>query len=127
MAERRIVLVDDEQILRTVLRATLKRAGWTVLGEAADGAAGVELTLAAQPDIVLMDLHMPGMGGIDATRAIRAAAPHIEVVMFTATEDRTVFDALKAGAIGYLVKGISPAAVVASLEQVAAGGAPISP
>lgn len=124
---RRIVLVDDDEILRLSLRAAFIRAGWQVVGEADDGRKGVEVALSERPHVVLMDLSMPTMTGIEATRAIRAAAPDTEVVVLTVTEDRTVFDALKAGASGYLLKGTPLTEVVDLVEQAMAGGSPISP
>jgi DNA-binding NarL/FixJ family response regulator len=127
MELRRIVLVDDDEILRLSLRAAFTRAGWQVVGEAADGRAGVDLAASQRPHVVLMDLSMPNMDGIEATRAIRAAAPETEVVVLTVTEDRTVFDALKAGASGYLLKGTPLTEVVDAVEQAMAGGSPISP
>ena len=124
---RRIVLVDDDEILRLSLRAAFTRAGWQVVGEADDGRKGVEVALNERPHVVLMDLSMPNMTGIEATRAIRAAASDTEVVVLTVTEDRTVFDALKAGASGYLLKGTPLTEVVDLVEQAMAGGSPISP
>ena len=124
---RRIILVDDDEILRLSLRAAFTRAGWKVVGEAADGKTGVDLAITERPHVVLMDLSMPNMGGIEATRAIRAMAPETEVVVLTVTEDRTVFDALKAGASGYLLKGTPLDQVVDMVEMAMAGGSPISP
>jgi DNA-binding NarL/FixJ family response regulator len=124
---RRIVLVDDDEILRLSLRAAFTRAGWKVVAEAPDGKSGVDIALSERPHVVLMDLSMPNMGGIEATRAIRAMAPETEVVVLTVTEDRTVFDALKAGASGYLLKGTPLDQVVDMVEQAMAGGSPISP
>lgn len=121
------MLVDDDEILRLSLRAAFTRAGWQVAGEAADGRKGVEVAVGEKPHVVLMDLSMPNMDGIEATRAIRAQAPDTEVVVLTVTEDRTVFDALKAGASGYLLKGTPLTEVVAAVEQAMAGGSPISP
>ena len=124
---RRIILVDDDEILRLSLRAAFTRAGWQVVAEAADGKTGLDVAINERPHVVLMDLSMPNMGGIEATRAIRAAAPETEVVVLTVTEDRTVFDALKAGASGYLLKGTPLDQVVDLVEQALAGGSPISP
>ena len=121
------MLVDDDEILRLSLRAAFTRAGWQVVGEAADGRAGVEIAASERPHVVLMDLSMPNMDGIEATRVIRATAPETEVVVLTVTEDRTVFDALKAGASGYLLKGTPLTEVVDAVEQAMAGGSPISP
>ena len=124
---RRIIFVDDDEILRLSLRAAFTKAGWMVVGDAPDGKSGVELAIGERPHVVLMDLTMPNMGGIEATRAIRAMAPETEVVVLTVTEDRTVFDALKAGASGYLLKGTPLDQVVEAVEQALAGGSPISP
>lgn len=127
MPTRRVLLADDDEILRLALHTVLSRAGWTVVGDAADGRDAVALAIELKPDVVLMDLSMPVMDGIEATRAIRDAAPDVEVVVLTVTEDQTVFDALKAGAGGYLLKGMPLNEVAASLDEAVSGGAPIAP
>ena len=99
-------------------------AGVEVCGEAATGEDAVRLARELQPDVVLMDLRMPGLGGVEATRAITADAPHIAVLVLTMSdEDASVFASMQAGAKGYLVKGASQAQLVGALEAVASGEA----
>jgi NarL family two-component system response regulator LiaR len=124
--QRRIVLVDEDRSLRASLRGALTGAGWSVVGEASDGRRGVEVTLDERPNVVLMDLQVPQMGGVEATRAIRAMAPEVEIVILTEAEDRAVFEALKAGAGGFLLKGQPPGEVVAGVEQARVGESPIT-
>ena len=124
---RRVVIVDDDEVLRVALDSVLTRAGWTVVGQATNGREAVAVALAKRPDVVLMDLSMPVMDGIEATREIRVAAPDIAVIVLTVTADATVFDALKAGAVGYLVKGRPLQEIVDGIEIAAAGGSPLSP
>lgn len=127
MPKKRILLVDDDAVQRKTLREVMVREGWLVVGEAGDGRTGVELALDLKPDVVLMDLDMPVLGGVEATRAIRRAEHAIEVVVLTVFDDRTVFEALKAGASGYLLKGTPLRQIVAGVEEALAGGSPISP
>lgn len=121
----RILMVDDHQAFRDGLRAMLKSAADVeVVGEGEDGAQAVELALTLQPDIILMDIQMPGMNGVDATRRIVYASPHIGVIMLTMFEDDdSVFSAMRAGARGYLLKGALKAEVLNAIRGVAAGGA----
>lgn len=121
----RILIVDDHQAFRDGLRAMLKSAiDVEVVGEAEDGAQAVELALTLQPDIILMDIQMPGMNGVDATRRIVYASPHIGVIMLTMFEDDdSVFSAMRAGARGYLLKGALKAEVLHAVRGVAAGEA----
>lgn len=100
-----VVLVDDHTMLRQGLRRALEAEGITVVGEASDGAEGVKVALATKPEVVLMDVSMPGTDGIDATRQLVNADNRMRVVMLTMHVDRDIIDrALKAGAIGYLTK-----------------------
>lgn len=121
----RILMVDDHVAFRDGLRAMLKSAADVeVAGEAADGVQAVELALILQPDIILMDIQMPGMNGVDAARRIVYASPHIGVIMLTMFEDDdSVFSAMRAGARGYLLKGALKAEVLNAIRGVAAGGA----
>lgn len=127
MPRRRILVVDDDRLQRTTLRGVLERHGWDVVGEAGDGRTAVEMATRLTPDVVLMDLDMPVMNGVEATRRIREAAPGAEVVVLTVFDDRTVFEALRAGAGGYLLKGTPLREIVTAIEQALAGGSPISP
>jgi DNA-binding NarL/FixJ family response regulator len=121
----RILIVDDHQAFRAGLRAMLAAAAdLAVVGEAKDGAEAVELALNLQPDIILMDLQMATMNGVDATRRIVYTSPHIGVIMLTMFEDDdSVFSAIRAGARGYLLKGALKAEVLRAVRGVAAGEA----
>ena len=103
----RVLIADDHPLFRDGLRAMLQAGEDTELtGAATDGLQAVELALHSQPDVVVMDLQMPGMDGIEATRRIVADSPHIAVVVLTMfDDDESVFSALRAGARGYLLKG----------------------
>ena len=123
-----VVIVDDHTMLRQGLRRALESEGVTVVGEAADGAEGVRVALATHPDVVLMDVSMPGMDGIDATRQLVAADGRMRVVMLTMHIDREVIDrAIKAGAVGYLTKDSSVSEVVEAIGLAANGDRPMSP
>jgi len=121
----RILMVDDHGAFRDGLRAMLKSApDLEVVGEGEDGTQAVELALTLQPDIILMDIQMPGMNGVDATRRIVYTSPHIGVIMLTMFEDDdSVFSAMRAGARGYLLKGALKAEVLNAIRGVVAGGA----
>ena len=125
----RVVIADDHQLVRTGLERLLE--GWpdmTVVGTAADGAEAVRLTGIHLPDVVLMDISMPTMGGLEATRRIVATWPQVQVVVLTSFDDRsTVGEALDAGAIGYLLKDSDPATLRAGIESAARGGSPLNP
>ncbi|HAP77132.1 MAG TPA: DNA-binding response regulator [Acidimicrobiaceae bacterium] len=123
-----VVLVDDHTMLRQSLRRALESEGLTVVGEAADGAAGVQIALTERPDVVLMDVSMPGTDGIDATRQLVAADARMRVVMLTMHIDRDIIDrAIKAGAVGYLTKDSSVREVAEAVHLAANGDRPMSP
>lgn len=123
-----VVLVDDHTMLRQGLRRALEAEGVAVVGEAADGAEGMKVALATHPDVVLMDVSMPGMDGIDATRQLVAADGRMRVVMLTMHIDREVIDrAIKAGAVGYLTKDSSVGEVIEAIRLAANGDRPMSP
>jgi DNA-binding NarL/FixJ family response regulator len=127
----RVALVDDQHLVRAGLRALLERAGdFVVVGEAAEGAAGVELVMRERPDVVLMDIRMPGVDGLAATRRI-VADPRltgVHVVMLTTFDtDEHVFDAVRAGAAGFLLKDTAPDELRRAVRLVAAGDAMLSP
>ena len=127
----RVVLVDDQPLVREGLRALLDRAeDITVVGEAADAAAGVALVRRERPDVVLMDIRMPGGDGIEATRRIVAdpGLRHVHVVVLTTFDtDEHLFDAVRAGAAGFLLKDTSPDDLRDAVRVVAGGDALLSP
>jgi len=124
---RRVLVVDDHAFYRSGLRSMLGSEG-LVVTEAASGAAAVEAVRRDAPDVVLMDLHMPGMSGVDATRLLRDAAPRVPVVMLTVSaDDRDVVAAVRAGARGYVLKDAAVEEIVASVRAAVAGDAWISP
>ena len=131
MSEIRVVLVDDEPLLRHGLRMILEGApGIEVIGEAGNGKEGVELILAEEPDVVLMDIRMPVMDGIEATAQLHSLAGvrDIPVVMLTAFDtDEFILHALRAGAVGFLLKTTAPEALVASVRAAAQGQQQLSP
>jgi len=131
VSEIRVVLVDDEPLLRHGLRMILEGApGISIIGEAGNGKEGIELILAEEPDVVLMDIRMPVMDGIEATAQLHslAGARDIPVVMLTAFDtDEFILHALRAGAVGFLLKTTAPEALVASVRAAAQGQQQLSP
>lgn len=126
MAER-IIVADDHPLTRDALASLLGRNGFDVVGEAADGAEAIELAASTQPDLVLLDLSMPGMDGLAALPRLRAAAPGCEVVVLTASgTESNLLAAIRAGAAGYLLKSEPPERIVGFLRGVAGGEAALS-
>lgn len=127
----RVLLVDDQSLIRAGIRALLEAEDdIDVVGEARDGHEGVELTILHRPDIVLMDVQMPGMDGIDATRAIVAdtALSEVRIIMLTNFDgDEYVFSALRAGASGFVVKDTEPKDLLQALRVVERGESLLSP
>jgi DNA-binding NarL/FixJ family response regulator len=125
----RVLLVDDQALLRMGFRLILEaEPDIEVVGEAGDGAAGVGMTSALHPDVVLMDVRMPGTDGIAATRLITAAGPATKVLILTTFDlDEYVFAGLKAGASGFLLKDAPPAELLAAIRTVAGGDAVLAP
>ena len=125
----RILLVDDHPLVRNGLRALLASVtDMAVVGEASNGEEAITLAAELQPDIILMDLHMPGLNGIEATRRIVHAHPHIGILVLTMLEDdASVFAAMRAGARGYLLKGADQADVLRAIGVAAHGEAIFSP
>jgi DNA-binding NarL/FixJ family response regulator len=119
----RVLLVDDHPLYREGLHTALTAApGIEVVGEAADGALAVAAVPACAPDVVLMDLHMPVLSGVDATRAITAEHPEVAVLVLTMLDgDDAVFAAMRAGARGYLLKGAGRDEITAGIAAVARG------
>jgi len=119
----RLLLVDDQAMFREGLRLTLgQQPDFEVVGEAGDGLAAIESVRRAAPDVVLMDLRMPNLGGAEATRRIKAETPSVKVIILTTfEEDEEVFSALRAGASGYLLKA-SPSGKLCEAIRLAARG-----
>jgi DNA-binding NarL/FixJ family response regulator len=125
----RVLVVDDEDLMRAGLRAVLSSdESVEVVGEAGDGRAAVERARALRPDVVLMDVRMPGVDGIAATRELAAAVPDARVLILTTfEEDDYIFGALSAGASGFLLKRTRPEELIAAVHTVAAGDSLLSP
>lgn len=125
----RILLVDDHPVVRMGLRGMLDaEPDLTVIGEASSGVEGVELALAERPDIVLMDLRMPGGDGVDATSQILASSSGVRVLVLTTYEsDRDILRAIEAGASGYLLKDASPAELADAVRAAARGETVLAP
>jgi DNA-binding NarL/FixJ family response regulator len=129
VAPVRVLLVDDDDLMRAGLRAVLRSdSSVEVVGEAANGRVAVAAARAQRPDVVLMDVRMPDLDGIAATREVLAASPDIKVVILTTFEqDDYIFGALSAGASGFLLKRTSPEELLAAIHAVAGGDSLLSP
>ncbi|HEX4931495.1 MAG TPA: response regulator transcription factor [Gaiellaceae bacterium] len=126
MSER-ILVVDDHPLTRDALASLLTQGGFDVVGEAADGSEALELAHELQPDLVLLDLSMPGLDGLAALPRLRVAAPGCEVVVLTASgTEENLLAAIRGGAAGYLLKSEPPERIVAFLRGVAKGEAALS-
>ena len=125
----RVVIADDQALVRGGIRMILEtQSDLEVVGEASDGAEAVRIVGATAPDVVLMDIRMPGTGGIEATREITAMPSRTRVLMLTTFDaDRYVYQALKAGAAGFLLKDEPPERLAAAVRTVAAGDALLAP
>src|SRR6266516_1804316 len=124
----RVLIVDDHDLFRTGLRNLLEEQGVHVVGEAGSGTDAIRIVRELAPDVVVMDLNMPGMGGVDATRHISSLAPLTRVVMLTISDqDNDVMDAILAGACGYLLKDASIQDLMTGIRSAAVGESLISP
>jgi DNA-binding NarL/FixJ family response regulator len=125
----RVAVADDHGIVREGLGVLLSaRAGYEVVGTAATGREAVRLAVTAHPDVLVMDIQMPDLTGIDATREITRVAPDVAVLMLTMfDDDESVFAAMRAGARGYVLKGAAPDNVIRAVAAVAAGEAIFGP
>jgi DNA-binding NarL/FixJ family response regulator len=125
----RVLIADDHPLVREGVRALLASVpDMAIVGEAANGEEAIARAAELQPDIILMDLHMPGINGIEATRQILQINPHIEILVLTMLEDDdSVFAAMRAGARGYLLKGADQAEVLRAITAVTHGEAIFSP
>ncbi|MBW3626373.1 MAG: response regulator transcription factor [Actinobacteria bacterium] len=123
----RVLLADDHKILREGLRRSLEAQGLDVVGEAADGEEAIEMAEDLRPDVVLMDVTMPVLDGVEATRRIRQRLPEVRVVVLTMHADETTMArAIRVGADGYLVKDCSSDEIAEALRLVVAGQTPVS-
>jgi DNA-binding NarL/FixJ family response regulator len=128
LTDVRVVIVDDHDLFRSGLRNLLEDEGVQVIGEAAAGQEALDIVREVAPDVVVMDLNMPGMGGVEATRHISKVAPLTRVVMLTISdEDNDVIDAILAGACGYLLKDSSIHDLIAGISAASRGESLISP
>jgi DNA-binding NarL/FixJ family response regulator len=125
----RVVIADDHAVVRSGLEQLLSTTDdIQLVGSAGDGSEAVEVVAREHPDVVLMDLSMPGVDGVEATRQILAADPTARVVVLTSFgDDRHITDALRAGAIGYLLKHVEPDELLGGIRAAAAGDAPFDP
>jgi DNA-binding NarL/FixJ family response regulator len=125
----RVLIADDHPHFRKGLRALLSSAtDLEVVAEAGDGEGAISLATDLQPDVIIMDLHMPGVGGIEATRRILRSSPHISVLVLSMFEDDdSIFAALQAGARGYLLKGALKAEILRAIRSVTSGEAIFGP
>ncbi|MFD8075521.1 response regulator [Streptomyces sp. NPDC059718] len=124
----RVLVVDDQALVRAGVTLLLRTAGEDVVGEAADGLEAIRLAERLRPDVVLMDLRMPRLDGIEATRRILAALPATHVVMLTTFgDDAEVYGALRAGAVGYLLKDAAPEAMIDAVHRAARGEPLLAP
>lgn len=124
----RILIADDHALFRDSLRSLLTSRGLDVVGEARDGQETIELARRVQPEVVLMDLAMPGLDGLAATRLISAEMPQVKIVVLTASDDDAkLFEAIKSGAQGYLLKNLESREFFALLEGVGRGEPALTP
>jgi two-component system NarL family response regulator len=123
-----VLLVDDNRLMLEGLQSLLEARGIEVVGAAADGLESVDLAYELKPDVILMDVRMPGCDGLEATRLIRARVPQARIVMLTTSDDDDdLFEAIRSGACGYLIKSIDTETLVDALEHAQEGVPPFSP
>ena len=124
----RVVVVDDQELVRSGFALILQRAGLEVVGQAADGFGALEVAADTAPDVVLMDVRMPRLDGIEATRRLLAAQPAVKVLVLTTFDlDDYVYAAVRAGASGFLLKDVSPAGLVQGVRAVVRGETMLAP
>ncbi len=124
----RVLIADDHALFRDGLRSLLEARGIEIAGEARNGSEAVAMARRERPDVVLMDLNMPEVGGLAATRLIAAELPDVKVIVLTASEDDTdLFEAIKSGAQGFLLKNLKAEELLGMLEGVSRGEPALSP
>ena len=124
----RVLVVDDQELVRAGFALILQKAGMEVVGQAGDGVEALTLARQTSPDVVLMDVRMPRMDGIEATRRLVASAPHVRVLALTTFDlDEYIYAAVQAGASGFLLKDVSPEDLVHAVRVVARGDAMLAP
>ena len=125
----KVLIADDHHLFRDGITRLLQDApGIELAGSATNGEQAVELARQKRPDVILMDVNMPGMGGLEATRRIHAAQPDTQILMLTISEQsEDLFEAIRLGARGYLLKNVSTQELLAAIRQVSSGEAPIAP
>jgi DNA-binding NarL/FixJ family response regulator len=121
-----VVLVDDERLIRGALSHALSSAGLDVVGEAANGEDAVEMVIDLRPDVVLMDLRLPGISGVEAIERLGLLAPASRVLVLTRSEQNRVVEAIVAGASGYILKSAAPEAITGAVKATAAGESVLS-
>jgi DNA-binding NarL/FixJ family response regulator len=128
MTAIRVLLADDHALFRKGVASLLAaEREFEVVGEAVDGSQALQMARELMPDVILMDISMPVLDGLEATRRIKAEMPYVRIVMLTATDaERSLFEAVKSGAQGYLLKNLEPQALYGTLRGVVRGEAPIS-
>ena len=128
MTTIRLMLADDHRMLREGLSRSMREQGFDIVGEAGDGAEAVALALVVRPDVILMDVTMPEIDGVEACRQVRAQLPDTKVVMLTMHADQGVLtSAIRAGATGYLVKDCSTEEIASAVRMAAGGETALSP
>ena len=124
----KVLLVDDNRLMLEGLQSLLEAHDIEVVGVATEGLASVDLACTLRPDVILMDIRMPGCNGLEATRLIKAKLPQARIVILTTSdEDDDLFEAIRSGACGYLIKSIDTATLVEALDQAGEGIPPFSP
>ena len=125
----RILIVDDHTLFRSGIKLALQRhEGFDVVGEAGDGLEGIKRAKQLKPDVMLLDLHMPGIGGVEALRVLAEEVPETQVVMLTVSEDaEDLLETLRAGARGYLLKNIDTEFLLESIQRAVRGESVMSP
>jgi len=129
MTRIKLLVADDQELVRSGLVMILqRRQDLQVIGEAADGDQAVDAARRLRPDVIVMDIRMPGIGGIEATRRIRSQDDRVRILMLTTfDDDELVLDAMRAGADGFVLKDLRPAELADAVRTVHAGGTPLSP